>query len=212
METHELQFREVLDSNNSANSVLLSREQISEIFRINSAPPPQTSAGDRQRYYRIQKKYIVKQTQSCQILYTSASDSSTLLRVLAKEELFEVFSRVHSEGGKHLGRDRLMVELKKRYCGFSKAIVQAYVDLCRECQLKKGKKSLKGTVIKPIQSPDFASRGQVDLIDFQPADQVNQPYNYLLVYKDHHTKFVVLRPLKKKCAEEVYRILLIDII
>ena len=90
-----------------------------------------------------------------------------------------------------------MVELKKRYCGFSKAIVQAYVNLCRECQLKKGNKSLKG---------------QVDLIDFQPADQVNQPYNYLLVYKDHHTKFVVLRPLKKKCAEEVYRILLIDII
>ena len=105
-----------------------------------------------------------------------------------------MFSRVHNEGGKHLGRDRLMVELKKRYCGFSKAIVQAYVNLCTECQLKKGKKSLKGTVTKPIQSPDFASRGQVDLFDFQRADQVNQPYNYLLVYKDRHTKFVVLAP------------------
>ena len=46
---------------------------------------------------------------------------------------------------------------------------------------KEREKSLKVTVIKPIRSPDFASRGQVDLIDFQRADQVNQPYNYLLV-------------------------------
>ena len=71
------------------------------------------------------------------------------------------------------------------------------MNLCRECQLKKGKKSLKGNVTKPIQIPVFAFRAQVDLIDFQRADQVNQPYNYLLVYKDHHHKFVVLRPLKK---------------
>ena len=67
---HELQFREVLNSNNSANSVLLSRERISEIVRIYSAPPPQTSAGYLQRYYRIQKKYVVKQTQTCDSLFS----------------------------------------------------------------------------------------------------------------------------------------------
>ena len=208
MQTHELQFTNLVNVNdNNINSVLLSREQISEIVNIFSAPCPNTSAGARQRFYRIRKKYTVKQTQSCQILYQTASDTPTLLRVLAKEELFDVFSRVHCEGGKHLGRDRMIIELKKRYCGFSKAVVQHYVNLCKECQLKKGKKSLKGTTVKPIHSPDFASRGQVDLIDFQNTDQVNRPYNFLLVYQDHHTKFVVLRPLIHKSAEEVSRTL-----
>ena len=121
--------------------------------------------------------------------------------------MFDVFQQVHCEGGKHLGRDRLMIELKKRYCGFSKAIVQAFVKFCQECQLKKSKKSLKSTVVKPIQSPDFASRGQVDLIDLQNTDDVNRPYSFLLVYQDHHTKFVILRPLTSKCAKEVSKTL-----
>ena len=72
-----------------------------------------------------------------------------------------------------------------------------------ECQLQKCKKSLKSTVTKPQHSPDFASRGQVDLIDLQTTSDVNRPYNFLLVYKDHMTKFVVLRPIKRKTAEEV---------
>ena len=71
----------------------------------------------------------------------------------------------------------------------------------------KGKRSLKGTVVKPIQSPDFASRCQVDLIDFQNSDQVNRLYNFLLVYQDHHTKFIVLRPQINKSAEEVFHTL-----
>ena len=131
MQTHELQFTNLVNVNdNNINSVLLSREQISEIVNIFSAPCPNTSAGARQRFHRIRKKYTVKQTQSCQILCQTASDTPTQIRVLAKEELFDVFSRVHCEGGKHLGRDRMIIELKKRYCGFSKAVVQHYVNLC----------------------------------------------------------------------------------
>ena len=203
--THESQFKELLQANNNPmNSVLLTREQISEIVGIYSVQCPDTSPADRQRFYRIRKKYTAKQTQSCHLLYTT-SDSSMLLRVLAKEELFDIFSHVHREGGKHLGRDRMITELKKRYCGFTKSVVQGYVNLCQECQLKKGKKSLKGTVVKPIQSPDFASRGLVDLIEI--TDEVNRPYHFLLVYQDHHTKFIVLRPLINKSAEVVSRTL-----
>ena len=58
--------------------------------------------------------------------------------------------------------------------------------------------SLKSTVNKPIISSDFASRGQVDLIDLKNTDEVNRPYNDLLVYQDHHTNFVYLRPLQRK--------------
>ena len=66
----------------------------------------------------------------------------------------------------------------------------------------------KSVVTKPIRSTDFASRGQVDLIDMQASGAVNSPYNFLLVYQDHLTKFVVLRPIKTKTATEVSATLL----
>ena len=37
----------------------------------------------------------------------------------------------------------------------------------------------------------------------QTTSDVSRPYNFLLVYQDHITKFVVLRPIKRKTAEEV---------
>ena len=46
------------------------------------------------------------------------------------------------------------------------------------------------------------------LIDFQASNEVNLSYKFLLVYQDHLTKFIVLRPLKRKTAEEVVRTLM----
>ena len=123
--------------------------------------------------------------------------------MVAKEELFDLFEKVHTEGGKHLGRDRLFVELKKQYTGFSRDIVLGFLKSCNEYQLQKCKKSFKSIVTKPLHSPDFVTRGQVDLIDMPTTSEVNRPYNFLLVYQDHMTKFVVLRPIKRKTAEEV---------
>ena len=70
MEIHKQQFTQFLDSENSVNCVLLSAEQIAEIFAIYSSPCPIISGRARQRYYRIRKKYIIKQTQSCKLLYS----------------------------------------------------------------------------------------------------------------------------------------------
>ena len=50
-----------------------------------------------------------------------------------------------------------------------------FLKSCNKCQLQKYKKSLKGTVTKPLHSPDFASRGQVDLIDLQTTSDMNRP-------------------------------------
>ena len=86
-------------------------------------------------------------------------------------------------------------------------MVLSFVNFCQECQLQKSRKSLKNIVTHPIRSQDFASRGQVDLIDFQASNEVNLPYKFLLVYQDHLTKFIILRPLRTKTAEEVSRIL-----
>lgn len=45
------------------------------------------------------------------------------------------------------------------------------------------------------------SRGQVDLIDMQTCLDGN--FKYILNYQDHLSKYLVLRPLQTKRAEEV---------
>ncbi|XP_045118078.1 KRAB-A domain-containing protein 2-like [Portunus trituberculatus] len=74
------------------------------------------------------------------------------------------------------------------------------VKFCEECQLKKSSVR-KSVVVKPILSNSMNSRCQVDLIDMQ--SQQDGEYRFILNYQDHLTKFVCLRPLKTKTAEEV---------
>jgi len=75
-----------------------------------------------------------------------------------------------------------------------------FLNLCEPCQ-KKQKSAKKGIVVKPIISSHFNSRCQVDLIDYQ--SQPDRKFKFLLVYQDHLTKFVVLKPLTSKRADEV---------
>lgn len=205
--THQQKFYQFLDENPQVCNSVLTSEEISDIVSIYNGPCPSTSGAERQRYYRVRKRYVVKRTlHSLTTLYVE--DPPNLLRVIPKDELFDLFEKVHCDGEKHLGRDRLFFELRKSYAGFSRKMVLAFVGMCQECQLQRSKKTLKSVVVKPIQSSDFASRGQVDLIDMQATGEVNSPYNFLLVYQDHLTKFIVLRPLKSKTAAEVTSTLL----
>ncbi|XP_055932879.1 KRAB-A domain-containing protein 2-like [Argiope bruennichi] len=59
----------------------------------------------------------------------------------------------------------------------------------------------KDIVVKPMISSEINSRCQVDLIDLQSNSEGE--YKFIMVYQDHLTKFVQLRPLKTKRAEEV---------
>ncbi|KFD49282.1 hypothetical protein M513_09834 [Trichuris suis] len=68
------------------------------------------------------------------------------------------------------------------------------------CQ-KKQKGAKKGVVVLPMVFSDFNSRCQVDLIDFQ--SHPDGEYKFIMVYQDHLTKFVVLKALKSKTAEQV---------
>ena len=78
-------------------------------------------------------------------------------------------------------------------------MIQVFLNSCSECQLQRCKKQLKSTVPKPIRKSEFASRSQVDLKDLQNTSEV---------YQDHLTRFVVLRALQRKSADEVVKNLL----
>ena len=87
-----------------------------------------------------------------------------------------------------------------RYANVTKKMLQLFCDLCAECLLKK-KKLRKSLVVKPIVSTDFNNRCQCDLIDMQ--SQPDGEFKWILNYQDHLTKFVSLRALKSKLADEV---------
>lgn len=90
-------------------------------------------------------------------------------------------------------------ELKKKYCNVTQ-IINLFLSLCEQCQLKK-KIPKHGLVVQPILSDYMNSRCQVDLIDMQ--SEPDKDYRFIMNYQDHLTKFTILRPLKTKTAEEV---------
>ncbi|GFY06886.1 KRAB-A domain-containing protein 2 [Trichonephila clavipes] len=74
------------------------------------------------------------------------------------------------------------------------------IHLCEPCQ-KKQKSIKKGIVVKPMIFSEFNSRCQVNLIDIQ--SQPDREYKFIMVYQNHLTKFVILKSLTSKKAEEV---------
>lgn len=95
----------------------------------------------------------------------------------------------------HGGRDRMLAVTSKKYANVTKEMICIFLSMCEVRQQKKVKKK-KGMVSKPILHTEMNSRCQVDLIDFQT--QQDGEFKFVMVYQDHLTKFVLLRPLKSK--------------
>ena len=105
----------------------------------------------------------------------------------------------------HGGQNRIIKETQSKYKNITAESTTLYLSLCVPC-LKKSKVSEKGLVIKPMTFSEMNSRAQVDLIDMQ--SQPGGDLKWILVYQDHLTKFVKLRPVTSKRAPEiVYQLL-----
>jgi len=95
----------------------------------------------------------------------------------------------------------MIKELQRKYANITTKALELFKSLCEECQKKRKRPMTKGVVVRPILSKEFASRGQVDLIDMQSMPHSN--FKWIMVYQDHLTKFCILRPLQTKRAAEV---------
>uniref|UniRef100_A0A2S2QA42 KRAB-A domain-containing protein 2 n=1 Tax=Sipha flava TaxID=143950 RepID=A0A2S2QA42_9HEMI len=94
----------------------------------------------------------------------------------------------------------MISKLSLKYKNITRSDVEVFLQLYEPCQQKqKGIK--KGVVVKPIISLEFNSQCQVDLIDFQ--SHLDGKYKFILVYQDHLTKFIILKPFEYKKAEEI---------
>ncbi|CAG5024424.1 unnamed protein product [Parnassius apollo] len=134
----------------------------------------------------------------------STSSSKNLKYYVKNEELFDILHEINIYWTRWEKQNGCRSK-KKRYENITQEAIILYLHLCKPCQMKQ--KSLrKGLVVKPILCDEMNSRCQVDLIDMQTSPDGN--FKFILVYQDHLTKFIQLRPLQSKIAEEVSKILL----
>ncbi|XP_071051121.1 KRAB-A domain-containing protein 2-like [Onthophagus taurus] len=150
-------------------------------------------------YWLLRRYDVLTIHQNNKLIFPVKDTGSNILYYVCDNELFDILHEAHIRIG-HGGRDRMMKEVWSHYKNITRKDIETYIQLCEPCQQnQKGIK--KGITVKPIISSEFNSRCQVDLIDFQ--SQPDGENKFILVYQDHLTKFVVLRPLKSKRAEEV---------
>ena len=66
------------------------------------------------------------------------------------------------------------------YANITVKQMQAFVECCEVCQVKKGRMK-KGVVVKPIVTSDVNRRCQIDCIDMQ--SNPDGEFRYIMVYQ-----------------------------
>lgn len=149
-------------------------------------------------YYML-RHYDVLEVDGTEKLIFPMSVSTSVKYYVSADELFEILFSTHTTLG-HGGRDRMVHELGTRYKNITQQQIMIFLRLCETCEQKRSG-CKKGVVVKPMVFDCFNSRAQLDLIDMQT--QADGNFRFIFVYQDHLTKFVNLRPLTSKRADEV---------
>ena len=89
--------------------------------------------------------------------------------------------------------------INENYSEVNVRVVNLFVSLCQIHQEQKTITSHVKMVTKPLQSPEFLSLIEIDLMDFRntPCDCKNV-HTWAMNIIDHHTKFVTVVPLQQK--------------
>ncbi|KAL4126488.1 hypothetical protein QTP88_010710 [Uroleucon formosanum] len=165
---------------------------------INDAKLNPGKTKTRNQYYLCRKYDLIEVGNVKHIILKPKTKTENIIYVVPYENYFEKIEESHKATG-HGGRDKVEQNLKNKY-NIPRIAIQIFINLCTTCNKKKSK-PCKGVVIKPILSADFNSRGEIDLIDFQSTPDRN--FKWVMIYQDHATKYLYLRPLTSKRATEV---------
>lgn len=182
----------------SNNSGILTKEKYFAI--IEDVKQAKSKQKKKSIDYRRIKKYDVIEVHGKEKLIAPVTgDNSVILYYVHAEELFDLLHDTHLKIG-HGGRTRMEKEIQAKYKNVTKEAISLYLRLCKPCQTKLSNPK-KGLVSKPMIFKELNSRCQADLIGMQ--SNPDGDYKFILNYQDHLTKFILLRPLKSKRAEEV---------
>ncbi|XP_022177881.1 KRAB-A domain-containing protein 2-like [Myzus persicae] len=191
----ELKLKEITKSECSA---LISDTRYDELIKeVEQAKV--NSKKTTSEYRRLNRFDVLTIGESKKLIVPPSKTNGDIIYFVKCNEMFDILHMAHINCG-HGGRNRMEHSIKQKYKNITRDIIVLYLQLCEICN-KKHAHPKKGLVIKPILSKTFNSRAQVDLIDMQSNKDGN--FKFILVYQDHFTKFVSLRPLKTKTASEV---------
>uniref|UniRef100_A0A2S2PCC0 KRAB-A domain-containing protein 2 n=1 Tax=Schizaphis graminum TaxID=13262 RepID=A0A2S2PCC0_SCHGA len=191
-------FNDLIFKKRNDNSFFLSAEKYK--FLISEVNISKDKSNKKRNDYRRLKRYDVLNILGSTKLIVPLKPGETNIKYYVKnEELFDIIQQTHIQTG-HGGHTRMIKELQCKYKNITYEIVMLYLSLCIQCQIKQ-KAPIKGIVVKPIVSSESNLRCQIDLVDMQTCK--DGEYKFILNYQDQLRKFIQLRPLKSKTAEEV---------
>ena len=151
---------------------------------------------------RKRLRYCVMLIDDVKVLYYREQEVRGIqrprLRVVPKEDLWDTLVNAHTHLC-HGGRDRMQAYFLEHMYHIPREVTVLFIRLCPICN--KGRKSTQKIIHKPIIPAGVGVRGQADLVDLQLSP--DNGYKFILNYQDCFSKFVVLRPLKSKTADEV---------
>ena len=185
----------LLDENKSTNNIVFTRERYNET--IHSVKEAQSVTKKTQLQQYLTKKYDVLEIVGIEKLFRKGTD---VIYDCTTEELYRLIKTAHSRI-EHGGIHKTYMELKKQFANISREVIKLFIQLCKQCILKKKRSETSKLIVRPITSSDFNSRGQVDLVDYQSCPDGD--LKWAMHYQDHLTQFSILRPLKAKRAAEV---------
>jgi hypothetical protein len=154
---------------------------------------------DYRKKLRLQKigdvEYVVKATDlENHIKKFGSFNQYSCPNICHMSKVFDAVFEAHTVTG-HAASTRTHKNAAEKYKNIPETVCTLFCSLCPICVRGKTNLSRKAT-LKPIVSSAFNDRGQVDLIDMQSTP--DGPYNWIMHYQDHLTKFSYLRALRKK--------------
>lgn len=194
-------FNERLDelcSSKAQNTQILTKPQYLELIEKVKTSRSKVVNKKPEDYQRLRRFDVMTIGEKEKLIVPVEEGKEQIRFYVHREEIFQLLHDAHIAIG-HCGRNRMEKELNSKYKNITREMIVTYLNLCMTCEKKSVTK--KGLVVRPILSKNMNSRCQVDLIDMQ--SQADDEYKFILVYQDHLTKFIQLRPLKSKRAEEV---------
>lgn len=190
-------LRKLIASKREDNCSHFSQEKYSKIIsEVISAKAKRSKALD---YRRLKRFDVITISGKEKLIVPLQPGVTNIQYYVTNDELFNILSETHAKTG-HGGRARMLKELQVKYKNITSEVVMLYINLCKSCQTKQSVPK-KNIVMKPVASSKIISKCHVDLIDLQ--SQMDGEYKFVMICQDHLTKFIQLRPLKTKTAEEI---------
>lgn len=191
----------VLNKREDNNAFLSTSDYCNVIEQVKKSKKCLKTFGEKKtvKDYRTVRKYDILIQNGKECLIKPMDKKNVILYYVTTDELFDILYETHCAIG-HGGRNRMVIELKNKYCNITNETIMVFLKLCAHCQ-KKVVHPKRALVSKPVLQSTFNSRAQIDFLDMQGQHYNN--YCFIMKYQDYLSKFVVLKPLKSKCAAEI---------